>query len=282
MERRAVIRTLTRSKIALTLAVAAAVSLQGGAATIKIASQNALHLSDSDRGATKRATIKAQSATFDVYLIQETMTKITLGNVNPGNHAFQFTAPKGATSYKERYVVIYNTALTPVNGTLDQQMVNYGGTKRFARPPSGTLLRDGNSNMIWVVDFHAVFGNSVQLRRDEARDMAAVYTWFQQHSVGTSTSDKVVLAGDWNLGATDQGFNTIKNLNSGNMQILPNVKTSLNRAGALSEPYDHFVADNTKISLAFCTTIPMPTGKTQQWWRQNVSDHLGIQCNATY
>jgi hypothetical protein len=269
-------------RIALTLAVVAAVSLQGGAATIKIASQNALHLSSSDRGAEKRKTIKAQSATFDVYLIQETMTNIDYSTFVPGTHAYQFTVPKGQTSYKERYVVVYNTALTPVNAGNSQAMTDYGGAWKFSRPPSGTLLRDGNGTMIWFVDFHAVFGKSVQLRRTEATGMADVFTWFQQVSVNGSTSDKVVLAGDWNLGATDTGFNAIKNLNTGNMQILPNVKTSLTRAGALSEPYDHFVTDSTKVSLAACKTIPMPQGKTQQWWRGNVSDHLGIQCDATY
>ena len=29
-------------------------------------------------------------------------------------------------------------------------------------------------------------------------------------------------------------------------------------------------------------TIPPPSGKNQVWWRNNVSDHLGIQCVATY
>lgn len=274
MKRRAILR-------ALTLAIIAAVSFYGDTvATLNIASQNALHLSDSDRSKIKRQTIKAQSATFDVYLIQETMTKITMSNVTPGTHAYQWTVPKGATSYKERYVVIYNTALTPING--NQTMVDYGGTKKFARPPSGTMLRDNNANLLWFVDFHAVFGKSVQLRRDEARDMAAVYTWFQTKTVGVSTTDKVVMAGDWNLGATDQGFNAIKNLNAGNIQIMPDVKTSLTRAGDLSEPYDHFVGDKTKVTFSQCKTIPPPVGKDQYWWRANVSDHLGIQCVATY
>jgi hypothetical protein len=277
MERRAAIRTLTLA------IVAAAVSLPGDTvATLNIASQNALHLSDSERSKIKRETIKAQSATFDVYLIQETMTKITMSNVTPGTHAYQWTEPKGATSYKERYVVIYNKLLTPINGTTNQTMVNYGGAKKLSRPPSGTMLKDTNGSLLWFVDFHAVFGKSVQLRRDEARDMAAVYTWFQQHTIGVESTDKVVLAGDWNLGATDQGFTAIKALNSGNMQIVPDVKTSLNRAGDLSEPYDHFVADKTKITFSQCKTIPPPSGKNQVWWRNNVSDHLGIQCVATY
>ena len=270
------------TRMGLTLIAAALVSLRGGAATLNIASQNLLRLSDSQRQATKRATILAQSATFDLYTIQEAMKNITFSNITPGQHAFQFTEPKVQTSYKERYAVIYNTALTPQNGTTDQKMLDYGGTKSFARRPSGTMFKDGSGNLIWFIDFHAVFGKSVWERRDEARDMADVYTWFKTATVNNQTTDKVLLAGDWNLGATDSGFDTIKALNTGHMQLVPNVLTSLTQAAALSEPYDHFVADDTKIQLSGCVIIPMPAGRDIVWWRGNVSDHLGIKCVATY
>jgi len=281
MVRGAATRALIPKWTALALVAVALVSLQERAATLKIGSQNTLRLSDSQRQAAKRLELQTQAGKFDLYTVQEAMKNITFSSITPGTHAFQFTDPKGQTSYKERYAVVYNTALTPQNGTADKKMVDYGGTKKFARPPSGTMFKDGSGNFFWYIDFHAVFGKSVTERRDEAKYMADVYTWFKTKQANGQTTDKIIIAGDWNLGATDSGFATIKALNKNHMKIIPDVKTSLTQAAALSEPYDHFVVDDTKITLGTCKTIPLPTGKDIVWFRNNISDHLGIQCVAT-
>ncbi len=276
--RDAMIRTAAGLLLLLTLALAAP---RVEAATLKVASQNTLHLSDSAKGANKRATIKAQNAKYDVNLLQEVMKSADLKDVRPGSYVFQDTDLKGLSSYKERYAIIYKSALTAKNP--GSKMVNLGNpaAKKFSRPPSGTLIQDGSGNLLWFMDFHAIFGKTVTLRRDEAKAMATAYSDF----LGTTkwgTATGVVIGGDWNLAADDTGFTALKNINKNKMSIVPNIKTSLTRAGAPSEKYDHFVMDSTKVAASGCVLTPLPTGKSDSWYRNNVSDHRGITCTLTY
>lgn len=275
MEHHRLSRTLTG--VAVLLAAALAIPPTPALAQLPIASQNTLHLSNSAKGKNKRTEIKRQNGNYEVNLLQEVMKSADLTEVQPGKYLFQDTGLKGVSSYKERYAIVYSKTLTKMNSS---NMVDYGGTKKFARSPGGTMLKDTNGDYTWFVDFHAVFGKYVQLRRDEATNMADVYKWFQGRTAGGKTTKRVVLAGDWNLGATDAGFNAIKKLNTGKMEILPNVASSLTRAGAPSEKYDHFVGDSDRIMLNGCALTPLPSGKSASWYRNNVSDHRGIGCVA--
>lgn len=266
---------LTLTGIAATLVATLAIAPAPAHAQLTVASQNTLHLSDSARGKNKRTEVKRQNGQYDVNLLQEVMKSADLSDVKPGSYLFQDTGLKGVSSYKERYAIVYSKTLTKMNGA---SMVDYGGKKKFARSPGGTMLKDTNGDYIWFVDFHAVFGKSVYLRRDEAAGMADVFTWFKARAAGGKTTENVVLGGDWNLGATDAGFNAIKKLAVGKMLIVPDVKTSLTRAAAPSEKYDHFVANMDDISLSSCVLTPLPPGRNVQWFRNNVSDHRGIVC----
>ncbi len=249
--------------------------------SLLIASQNTLHLSDSQKGKVKRSTFKTQFDKYDLTLLQEVMKSADLKTVTPGSYLVQDTGLKGASSYKERYAIIYSSVLTAKNP--GKYMVDYTGkgAKKFARTPSGTLIEDDEGELIWFVDFHAIFGKSVELRRTEAKMMADVYEWFDEKTTWGSTN-KTILAGDWNLPAGDKGFAALKKINSGSMQILPNVKSSLTRAGAPSEPYDHFVTDGDNVDLRNCRLIDLPSGMTAQKFRTQVSDHRGIRCTAAY
>jgi len=262
-------------KGAAALAVALTAAAGPSFAAVTVSSQNCLHLSASVKGANKRAEIKKQNANYAVNLLQEVMKTADLTQVTPGlpgTYLVQASPLKGQSSYKEKYAVIYSNTQA-ISGAL----VDYPLTAKFARPPSGVLLNDGTGSYIWFIDFHAVFGKTVKMRRDEATAMAPVYTWFKAVNAGGRTSNRIVMAGDWNLGATDAGFTSLKALST-TMKVEPNVKTSLTRAGAPSEPYDHFVYDSSKVNAGTFMLTPFPANKTPKWYRDNVSDHRGISC----
>jgi hypothetical protein len=254
------------------------------AATLGVSSQNCLHLSDSAKGETKRATIKAENAQYGVNLLQEVMKSADLSTVTPtptvGSYKIQASDLKGKSSYKEKYAVIYDASYTAVT---PDTMENYPtpGASAFARPPAGSLLKVG-TNHIWFIDFHAIWGSGVGLRRAEATAMATVYAYFANLTVAGIKSGKIVMAGDWNLAPADAGFNALKNINAGKMLVSPAIDTSLTKQGAASQSYDHFVADTAVLTIGSCVLTPLPTGKNDKWWRDNVSDHRGVTCSITY
>ena len=250
------------------------------AATLKVSSQNCLHLSDSAKGATKRATIKTQDGNYGVNLLQEVMKSADLSTVTPtvGTYKVQASDLKGKSSYKEKYAIIYNSTYTAVT---PNTMENYPGGSTFARPPAGSMLKVGTGYM-WFIDFHAIWGKSVGERRSEATAMATVYNWFKSRNISGNTSDKIVIAGDWNLAPSDSGFGALKKINTNKMLIEPSALTSLTKQGGASESYDHFVADTAKVSIAGCKLTPLPNTRNDKWWRDNVSDHRGVECTITY
>jgi hypothetical protein len=273
------------------MAVAAAAAaiclaaLQTGtdAATLSISTQNTLHLSASARGAFKRTTFKAQNAKFDVSLLQEVMKTANLADVTPstpapGDFVFQDSELKGASSYKERYAVIYKSVLSAQQGN-----AMYGGlsnAKKFSRSPSASLLKTTSGDLIWFVDFHAIFGKSVGVRRAEAQEMKTAYEEFMDADIWGDAKG-VVIAGDWNLDADDSAFNKLKSIST-TFQVMPNMDTSLKKNGDPSEPYDHFATDGTKIKLSGCGLVDLPAGTTPRWFRTNVSDHRGVTCTITF
>jgi hypothetical protein len=267
-------------KIILAVCLAAGIPLY--AADLNVSSQNCLHLSDRVKGATKRATIKAQDAKYGVNLLQEVMKSADLSTVTPtvGTYKVQASPLKGKSSYKEKYAVIYSSSYTAVTA---DTMENYPtpGANAFARPPAGSLLKVG-TNYIWFIDFHAIWGSSVSQRRNEATAMATVYNYYVALTVGTTKSDKIVMAGDWNLGTGDAGFAALKKINTGKMLVEPSDKTSLTKQGKPSESYDHFVANKGVLTIGSCVLTPLPGGKNDKWWRDNVSDHRGVTCKITY
>lgn len=271
--------------VAAAAAAACVAAVQTGtdAATLSIASQNTLHLSASARGQTKRDYFKAQNATFDVSLLQEVMKTANLADVTPstpapGDFVFQDSILKGASSYKERYAVIYKSVLSAEQGN-----AMYGtltNAKRFSRSPAGSLLKTPSGHLIWFVDFHAIFGKSVGVRRAEAQEMKTAYTEFMDADMwGDPTG--VVIAGDWNLSADDRAFDQLKSIST-TFQVMPNMDTSLTRTGNPSEPYDHFATDGTKIKLSACQLVALANGRNAAWFRTNVSDHRGVSCTITF
>jgi hypothetical protein len=250
--------------LALGFAVAAVAPISAG---IYLGSSNTLHLGyDEPAGktATKHAELMAIYETNHVNMLQEVMKTdaATINAVKPGGYVYQVTALQGPSTYKEAYAWVYSASTTG-------SVVKYpSGT--WDRAPHGFRVWTG-SNYVWTVNYHAPFDSTKM--NTEIPAMAAVYTYFRDYT--TSTND-VVIGGDWNRSATHANFTNLKD--AGCTKIEPNVATSINTSGAWASAYDHFVWNPTNTSVTGAAREAVDPA----YWRANVSDHAPIYCWINY
>jgi hypothetical protein len=265
------VATLVAAAIAALVAAALATATPA-IADVKLASLNTLHLG---QGSTayqdnKQQILAQLFSTFDVIVLQEVMAQADLAQVTPGSHFFVTTPLQGPGTYKEAYAFLVRTGLAVASGAaLITPVAGY------SRPPAGILVGDAGV-WTWIIDYHAVYGRTIGVRRAEVSRTRAVYQGFQATAVNGQTFARAVMAGDWNLGAQDRAFQDLAR-GGWPLAVQPMSRTSLKRNGGLSQPYDHFVWDTTALSLGNTQVIavPNPPG-SQLGWRQQVSDHLGI------
>jgi hypothetical protein len=261
--------------VALVIALTAYLALRApAAAQFSLASQNCLHLGQGPVAyqQNKEAILRGVFGNYDVTVLQEVMAQANVGNVTPGSHYFVATAVQGPTTYKEAYAFLVRTGLNVATTAIT-------GVGGYARPPAGILLGAGGA-WTWVIDYHAVYGRSIAVRRAEVGRTQAVYQGFQALVVNGQTFRRAVMAGDWNLGAQDVVFQQFA-IGGWPINVLPAARTSLKRNGGPSQPYDHFLWDTTAVTVVTTQVIavPNPPGSTLGW-RQQVSDHLGISATV--
>jgi endonuclease/exonuclease/phosphatase family metal-dependent hydrolase len=282
--RSAIWRAVSGSLLGAFLLLSAA---QACAQDFKIYSQNLLRFGHGRRTDTQCTEVGAHIPTVDIILIQELMVATTPCSspaTIPGTYVWRAEGPYGRGSYREYYGFLYSSTARTNGPTIALGPVKASAVGNYIRPPQGLLFQvtphgSTAAKFVWVADAHLLWGGSSPgPRRTEAGLVAAFFTYMetlQNSTTGLAYSDNVIIAGDWNLPATDQGFG---NLTTAGAAIQPNVKTSLNRAGDLSQPYDHFVTSGT-VTLTNITTFQ--GASTRQDWRDDVSDHLGIEADVS-
>jgi endonuclease/exonuclease/phosphatase family metal-dependent hydrolase len=278
------------------LALAGALLPAAAAAqTFTILSQNMLRFGHGSRLANQCAAITTASATVDIIVLQEVMQPgypcLTANNkkgVNvpiPTDFAYVTSGWKGRTSYIEYYGILYRTkARNNMQITLSAQDDALSTTASFMRPPYAALFEVKNTTnnkacSVWVVDIHSIFGKAVSDRQGEAKAMKAVYLNLMAKKNGS-----VIVAGDWNLPATDTAFSWVA---SNGATIQPDVLTSLTAAGAPSSAYDHAV--NTSAKTAPSVTISQTSSGKWTYtgayslpnWRKDISDHMGVLADVS-
>jgi hypothetical protein len=292
-----------------TLLLATAATFASAApAEILVASQNTLHLGQDSRAvpgyiAAKNLSIQ-QLATWPgstlphLTFLQEVMSSASETAIQPPGGTVFFGALKGTSTYLERYgVIAVNDAgnhLTILCRIDTAPLVSTGFT--MARPPDAVLVRDTSvartPQLIWFLNFHAIFGSGSAQRRAEAAEMGHIIARLRAAppSGCAQTSQNVVAMGDWNLAATDRGFTDLaRNAGFTRPQVSPNALTSLNAQGRRTSAYDHFVWDDAvvQVTLAnlpsqpYCSTTASVTGgvivpSNLLTFRQHCSDHLGV------
>ena len=262
--------------------------------TFTIQTQNVLRFGHGKRLATQCAALDVVAAEVDVVVMQEVMKPDypCLKGVNdkdvdlklPPNFQYATSDAKGKTSYIEYYGILHRTG-NGANSFSKPTIADLGVfDDDYARPPFAALFKvtgnDAKSCNVWIVDFHAVFGNTIGLRRAEARAMERVYQHLRALKTGA-----VLIVGDWNLDADDDAFGWVKtNANQGSID--PDVQTSLTRAGTPSSAYDHAVWHTVPIVVKKILPLANPTtwtynGGNSATWRDTVSDHLGVRLSVT-
>lgn len=240
-------------------------------AQIRVASLNTLHLGQGrvPYQQNKEPILKALFAGYDVILLQEVMRQANLANVTPGTYYVIATPVQGPTTYKEAYAFLMRP------GMVAAANVAYLSTvPGYARPPAGVLL-GAQGKWTWFIDYHAVYGRTIGVRRAEVSNTKRVYQAFQATTVNGQKTQRAVMAGDWNLAANDPVFQTLAV--GWPIRVLPTMATSLKANGQPSQPYDHFLWDATAVNVTNPALIPVPAPPgSLQGWRKQVSDHLGI------
>lgn len=297
-----------RAWIGRAVALAAAVGLPGAAtADILVVSQNSLHLGQDSRAVpgyipAKNAFVQALGRwpgndLPQLTFLQEVMAQAREADIRPQGGTVIFGQLKGLSSYKERYgVILVNdedgqvTILCHADTTA---LVTTGF--RMERPPDAVLIRDSsgsNPQLMWLLNFHAVFGSNAGVRRAEAAEIGLIISRLRARAPAgcPATTPNIVAMGDWNLPATDRGFTNLgQNAGFSRAAVAPNGLTSLNSRGVRASAYDHFVWDDSLVQVTLANLPAQPLCGTQVGFvagimlpsnllsfRQRCSDHLGI------
>lgn len=237
--------------------------------------QNALHLG---WGAiaykdAKRAAFQGIFGDYDVVALQEVMDPAEPARLAPHGFTATISAAKGKSSYREHYAMLTRDAAMRVLEHADYP----DAAESFARPPFGVAVEDKDRGRFWLVAIHAVFGSQgLEPRRQEVSAMAQVVDFYSERLLSDGTRiGRVVVAGDWNLPATDDSFAALEQAIPGT-QAAPNLKTSLNMRGEYASPYDHFVWNRQVMSVDFAAESRETGGFLIEDYRKSVSDHAGV------
>jgi hypothetical protein len=278
-------RTHSRTRPLAALAallLALALPTESTGKSFEILSQNLLRLGQGDTAHKTRKYKYFQNDVFENYevvLMQEVMRQADMNRIDPGGYSWYMTGLKGRSTYKEAYGFLIKT---PANGGFNvagNGWVDYDDVNDwFERPPSGILVLSGD-DPIWLVNYHAIF-NLVGPRTVEVGHMANVYSYFHGRSHGGESSNRVVIAGDWNFPAHHRAFNPLRQAIGANVQIRPNEKSSLNSKGRVTSRYDHFVWEGNDLHTA--EVVDPPIGVNKRTFRERYSDHLGIDAFVNY
>lgn len=237
--------------------------------------QNGLHLGQGKAAyrEAKRQGFQRIFRDYDIVTLQEVMDPDEPARLAPAGFDATISAAKGKSTYREHYAVLTRRDAIRVLDAADYPDI----ADSFARPPFGVAVADKDGARFWLVDIHAVFGKGgAAPRRLEVAAMVEVLAYYAARTLPDgSTIPRVLVAGDWNLPATDAAFADLATTLPG-MTAAPNVKSSLNSDGAYSSPYDHFVWNRAAMEVSF-TDDPRDTGglPTDQF-RETLSDHVGV------
>lgn len=275
-----------------------------------VVSQNTLHLGQGSRTVAgyipaKNAYIRSLAAwpgnsLPQLTFLQEVMTQADPAAIQPAGGTALFGVLKGSSSYLERYgVVLANNADEHVTILCDVDTASLqSAAVAIQRPPDATLVRDASGStprFVWILNIHTTFGSGsagVRARRAEVEEVGRIISALRARAPSgcPSTTDNAVVLGDWNLAGSDVSFRSLAtNAGFTRLALGPDVPTSLNARGVRASAYDHFVWDDTRVSvtlanlpaqaacgtsLTFVSGVLTPTNLLS--FRRNCSDHLGV------
>lgn len=253
--------------------------------TIALASFNVLHL-----GWNNNKDLDALSkvlANYDVIGLQEVMQpeavdSVTerLGKLTQVEWGFVLSSDKlGRSSYKEYYAVVYRKDRTVfISGS--SGVWNDAGDK-FEREPFYASFRSGNFDYILIL-MHSDFDGNKEVMRREAMLLAGAYRTLQD---ADPDENDLILMGDFNLSASDRGWDSLRTLSTITNLIPATALTTVSPSGSPSSAYDNIwiqtqftgreYAGKAEAHYLFDSLFTSSTNAAKTW-RQTVSDHLPV------
>lgn len=178
--------------------------------------------------------------------------------------------PVGSTSYKEYFAYIWKkekVEFIQARGYYPDE------SKKFERTPYGADFKINNFDFTMVLA-HSIFGKKEAQRRAEAFNLDRVYNYFQ--GLDENEND-IIIAGDFNLNAKDEAFETLLNLEDKMVYALdPKIKTTIGK-DRLANSYD-----NIFLSTIYTQEFQGKSGaidftrKKYKLMKDKISDHLPI------
>jgi len=175
----------------------------------------------------------------------------------------------GRTIYKEYFAYVYKenkiSLVRPV-GFYEEF------ADEFEREPYGVYFKMNNFDFTFVL-CHLIYGNSINEREEEARNLVYVYEYFRKM---TSDDKDVIIAGDFNLGANNEGFiPLIQRSGSIHYMINPTFKTTIGATGLVNS-YDNIFISIQYTWEAEYGAVFVPDIADYKIYRKTVSDHLPV------
>jgi competence ComEA-like helix-hairpin-helix protein len=200
-------------------------SLSFSQSTITLASFNIRIFSDNSRNDTELKQICLQLKDYDFIAIQELRDERImeravemLDDEFNKEYSFVISDAVGTERHKERYAFLYRSDLIDY---LDFSDSYPDVADNFIREPFYASFISGNFDFT-IITIHSIYGHSKAERRAEARLLDEVYSYVQQEN---GVEQDVILCGDFNLSASDDAFNDLRNIYS--MQELISGGTSI-------------------------------------------------------
>jgi len=264
-------------------AIAAAVPQR----TITIAGFNTLHFGWKDNKSKDMDAFCKTLANYDVVGLLEVMKPELLGDVETKLKTLTKAEWKhtvssrklGRSTYKEYYAILYRADRTTlIQGSA--RIWNDVGD-RFEREPFYASFRSDNFDYT-VILMHSDFDSDKEVMRREARYLSGVFKAVQD---ADPKENDVLLIGDFNLSASDQGWDKLKSLPTVAYLVPATTLTTINPTGKPSSAYDNIWIQKQFTDWEFAGTAnadycfdeifssSMNPGKA---WRQKVSDHAPV------
>ena len=206
---------------------------------ITLASFNSLHLGWNNQKDT--TTYCSVLAKYDVVGLVEVMNTEILDKVKDKLHSmtsinWEYVASDkkiGRTTYKEYYAILYRADKTRfVSGS---SRVWHDLDDKFEREPFMASFKSGNFDYT-IILIHTAFGDNISVRRAEATELASVFKAVQDED---PKENDIILMGDFNLPASDPGWQNLKAIATMQHEIPETTLTTLNSKGDLSSSYDN-------------------------------------------
>lgn len=175
----------------------------------------------------------------------------------------------GNTSYKEYFAYIWKKDRVKF---LKERGFFLDKKNEFSRTPYGADFKIGEFDFTFIL-VHSIFGKKESQRRAEAFKMIEVYQYFQDMD---EKENDIIIAGDFNLSAFDEGFEALLATDDITYTLNPMIKTTIGK-DSLVNSYD-----NMFLSKIYTNEFTGKSGaldftkKRNKLMKDKISDHLPI------